>query len=615
MTGTATPYGAWPSPVTTDLLVAGAVRLGEVQADGEELWWSELRPQEGGRVQVVRRRPDGTETDVLPLDLSARTRVHEYGGGAWRAHHGTLYFTNGEDQRLWCLDERGEPRPLTPEGASRYADMDVAPDGNWLVAVRETHGEGEAVNEVVAVDTATGDQEVLVSGPDFVMSPRLDAGGRRLAWLQWDHPDMPWDTTELWIADLGGGGLAGARRIAGGPGIQTYQPTWDGDGRLWFATDEGSDWSYLARWDGDAVTTVEARAASELAGPPWVFRMSRFALLDAGPVCVWGHGGFDHLDGAEAYTAVASVVTGPGGIAAVAAGPTAEPAVVAGPPADLRVVRPPRDLGLAPGQISVPEAIDFPSAGGRTSHALYYAPTNADHEGPRGERPPLLVQIHGGPTAAARPILQLDVQFWTSRGFAVVDVNYGGSIGYGRAYRELLRGRWGVVDVEDCVAAARFLADEGLADGDRLAIRGGSAGGFTTLAALAFHDTFAAGCSMYGVADLAALARDTHKFESRYLDGLVAPWPEGEAVYTARSPLHHADQIDVPLLVLQGLEDEVVPPNQAEMIVEALRRRDVPVTYVTFEGEQHGWRRAETIVRAAEVELAFYGQVFGFDPA
>jgi dipeptidyl aminopeptidase/acylaminoacyl peptidase len=416
---------------------------------------------------------------------------------------------------------------------------------------------------------------------------------------------MPWDAAEL---------LVDGQPVAGGDGESAFQPTWAPDGSLWFTSDR-SGWSELYRWDGERVEQMTEREA-EIGAPQWVFRQSRFALLDDGtPVYAYLKDGRDHLDGDDRFTDVASVVPVPGGIAAVAATPTAEPAVVAGPPEALEIVRPPRDLGLAPDQISVPEHLSFPSGRGRTAHALYYPPTNPGHEGPPGERPPLLVEIHGGPTAAARPRFQLAVQFWTSRGFAVVDVNYGGSIGYGRAYRDSLQGQWGVVDVEDCVAAARYLAERGDVDPERLAIRGGSAGGFTTLAALAFHDTFAAGVDLFGVADLSLLARDTHKFESRYLDGLVGPWPEAEAVYQERSPLFHADRIDRPLLVEQGSEDEVVPPRQSEMIVDALRARGVPVAYLPFEGEQHGFRRAETIVRAAEAELSFYGQVFGFEPA
>jgi dipeptidyl aminopeptidase/acylaminoacyl peptidase len=624
-------YGAWPSPITTDLLVAGAVGLSEVQADGDDLWWNEGRPEEGGRVQLVRRTPDGTTTDVLPEGFGARTRVHEYGGGAWRVHAGVVFFTNWADQCLHRLDPGGEPQPLTPEGC-RYADMDVAPDGTWLVAVREDHrGEGEAVNEIVRIDTASGDEEVLVSGPDFVAAPRLtDQIGLWLAWMQWDHPHMPWDAAEVWIGELDAEGLVEAERLAGGPGVWASQPTWSGDGSLWLTSDEDSGFAELYRWDGgDQLEAVSRRSGGELAAPPWVFRTSRFVPFgrphvdERHAVAVRAQGGVDGLvridDGrltpiATPYTAWSSLVPAPGGVAAVAAGPTTEAAIVAGSPEDLQVIRPPRDLGLRQDQISRPESIEFPSAGGRTAYALYYPPTNPDHVGPDGEKPPLLVDIHGGPTGAARSMFQLKVQFWTSRGFAVVDVNYGGSFGFGRAYRDRLQGQWGVVDVEDCVAAARFLAERGDVDPGRLAIRGGSAGGFTTLAALAFHDTFAAGVNSFGVADLAVLARETHKFESRYLDGLVGPWPEADALYRERSPLFHADGIRVPLLVLQGLDDEIVPPNQSEMIVDALKANGVPVAYLAFEGEQHGFRKADTIIRATEAELSFYGQVFGFDP-
>ncbi len=722
-----TAYGAWPSPISTDLLVAGAVGLHEVQADGDDLWWDEGRPEEGGRVQLVRRSPDGATTDVLPDGFAARTRVHEYGGGAWRVHSGVLYFSNWSDQRLHRLDPGGEPVPLTPEGC-RYADMDVAPDGTWLVAVREDHrGDGEAVNEIVRIDTTTGGETVLVTGPDFVACPRVADWHRlRLAWTQWNHPYMPWDTAEVWAGELDDDGLVEAQRLAGGPGEWASQPTWAG-GRLWLTSDRPVDergvplsavagsllrFAEVYRWDGGDLEPVTFGIDGDVATPPWVFRMSRFvpdpedARQAGGPegppvtdaeTLVWepygtvavSRNGVDRLvridDGrsielATPYTAWSSLAPTPDGLTAVAASFTSEPAIVVvrpPPPAevgaatedgsvpeidatdqpittgraaatdsravdrpvatDLRaaavpealagavdpsgpgavvidVVRPPRDLGLSPEQISLPESISFPSAGGRTAHALYYPPTNPAHVGPDGERPPLLVDIHGGPTSAARSQFQLGVQFWTSRGFAVVDVNYGGSTGYGREYRELLNGQWGVVDVEDCVAAATFLAERGDVDPERMAIRGGSAGGFTTLAALAFHDTFAAGVSKYGVADLAVLAQETHKFESRYMDSLVGPWPEAEALYRERSPLFHADQISVPLLVLQGLEDEVVPPNQSELIVEALKANGVPVAYLAFEGEQHGFRQAETIVRAAEAELSFYGQVFGFDP-
>jgi dipeptidyl aminopeptidase/acylaminoacyl peptidase len=694
------PFGAWASPISAEALVKGAVGLHEVQGCGDDVWWDEGRPEEGGRVQLVRLDGEtGEVSDVLPDGYAARTRVHEYGGGAWRVHDGVLYFSNWSDQRLHRLDPGGEPRPLTPAGC-RYADMDVSPDGTWLVAVREDHrGEGEALNEIVRIDTDTGEEQVLVTGPDFVASPRVDGGWlhptRRLAWMQWNHPDMPWDAAEVWVGDLDDDGLGDAQRIAGGPGEWASEPTWDENGTLWLTSDRDG-FARLHRWEGgDEVTPVTNGPEADVALPPWVFRSSRFVpaaaigwTADTWAFVASAHDGIDQLwivdpDGDRTgvidvpYSAISSLAVIDGGIVAVAAGPAAEAAVVnlfpgggievvdgvvqneddidpddladflntptlskeeadrliadgatlvqaavsgatkAPRPSDIdgHVIRPPRDLGLDAEQISLPESIRFPSAGGRTAYGLYYPPTNPGHEAPEGEKPPLLVDIHGGPTSAARSQFQLGVQFWTSRGFAVVDVNYGGSTGYGRAFRELLNGQWGVVDVEDCVAAARFLADRGDVDPDRMAIRGGSAGGFTTLAALAFHDTFAAGVSKYGVADLAVLAQETHKFESRYLDSLIGPWPEAEAVYRERSPLFHADQIQVPLLVLQGLEDEVVPPNQSELIVEALKANGVPVGYLAFEGEQHGFRKAETIIRANEAELSFYAQVFGFTPA
>jgi dienelactone hydrolase len=695
------PYGAWTSPIAPEDLVKGAVGLHEVQSWGDDIWWDEARPEEGGRIQLVRQDGEtGQLTEVLPDGFAARTRVHEYGGGAWRVHDDVVYFANWSDQRLHRLPVGGDPVPLTPEGC-RYADMDVASDGTWLVAVREDHrGEGEAVNEIVRIDTETGDETVLVTGPDFVAAPRLDAvgwfrEGQRLAWTQWDHPDMPWDAAEVWVGELDGEGLGDAQRIAGGRGEWASEPTWDWNGTLWFTSDRDG-FARLYRWDGgDEVELVANGPEADVATPPWVFRMSRFVPAaaigwssDTWAFVVASQEGVDRLwivdpDGDRTglvdvpYTAISSLEVVDGGVIAVAASPTAESVVVNLYPAggievvdgvvqnpedidpddladfletptlsaeerarlvaegatlapvaahgatkaprpkdvDWYAVREPRDLGLSEAQISLPESIEFPSANGRTAYGLYYPPTNPDHAGPDGEKPPLLVDIHGGPTGAARSQFQLGIQFWTSRGFGVVDVNYGGSTGYGRAYRELLKGQWGVVDVEDCVAAARFLADRGDVDPARMAIRGGSAGGFTAMAALAFHDTFAAGMSEYGVADLAVLAQETHKFESRYLDGLIGPWPDAEATYRERSPLFHADRITVPLLVLQGLEDEVVPPNQAEMIVDALQANGVPVAYLPFEGEQHGFRMAETIIRAHEAELSFYAQVFGFTPA
>lgn len=627
-------HGSWPTPITSELVVAASVRLSEVAVDGDAVVWSEGRPAEGGRTQLVRRCADGTVTDLLPEGRDARTAVHEYGGGAWWVREGGAWFTDWADQRLYRLGPDGDLLALTPEPATprgdRYADGDVSPGGTGIVCVRERHTSDGVRNEIVRLDAhRPSTPEVLVTGPDFVAAPRVSPSGHQLAWLQWNHPNMPWDATLLTVADLPTGEET---VVAGGPGESVAEPIWRPDGSLWFLSDRTGWWN-LYRWmPGEDVESV-VRIDAEIGVPVWRFGSSRYAVLDDGRV-VFARGarGFDGLavrdaDGTIAdldlpFTAVAAVrAAGPGAVVVVAGTPTAEPGVhrveLSGHHGEATTLRPPRELGLDLAALSVPESVTFPSAGagdGRQAHALFYPPASATHSGPEGELPPLLVVIHGGPTGQALPVFSLAVQYWTSRGFAVVDVNYGGSTGYGRAYREVLRGQWGVVDVADCLAAARWLAREGRVDPRRMCIRGGSAGGFTTLAALAADDTpFAAGADHYGVADLEALARDTHKFESRYLDGLIGPYPAAREVYVERSPISHVGRFTRPLIVLQGSEDAIVPPNQSEMIVEALRAKGVPVAYLLFDGEQHGFRRAENLRRALDAELSFYAQVLGFD--
>jgi dipeptidyl aminopeptidase/acylaminoacyl peptidase len=628
---TTAPYGSWPTPFTSASVVAGAVRLGELVLDGDDVLWAEGRPAEGGRNQIVRRRPDGTCTDLLPGEMNARTAVHEYGGGGWWARDGVVWFANWADQRLYRLAD-DEPVPLTPEPATpradRFADGDLAPDGATIVCVRERHhgpSAAEVVNEIVRLDAhVPSEPEVLVSGSDFVAAPRLSPDGGTLAWLRWDHPSMPWDATELVVRDLTSGEEL---VIAGGPDESVLEPRWGPDGALWFVSDR-SDWWNLYRYTpGTDIATV-VRVDAEIGVPHWQFASARYARLPDGSVVFARlRRGYDALgvrapDGTVTeldtpFSRVSAVRAAPDGTVLVVAGsPTQEPGVHRVDPAGgvVETLRPPRDLGVDPGFISVPEHITFPSDDGRTAHALFYPPAHPERTGPEGERPPLIVEIHGGPTSTASPVFSTGVHYWTSRGFAVVDVNYGGSTGYGRAFREELLGQWGIVDVADCLAAARHLARAGRVDGERLTIRGGSAGGFTTLAALARDDTpFAAGADHFGVADLEALARDTHKFESRYLDRLVGPYPEARDVYVERSPIHHVDRFTRPLIVLQGSEDAVVPPAQSETIVDALRERKVPVAYLLFDGEQHGFRRAENIRRALDAELSFYAQVLGFE--
>ncbi|HMQ26970.1 MAG TPA: prolyl oligopeptidase family serine peptidase, partial [Acidimicrobiales bacterium] len=477
------PYGAWASPITAETVISAAVGLSEVRVDGDHVWWSEGRPEEGGRVQLVR---DGQ--DALPDGFAARTRVHEYGGGAWAVRGGVAFFANWGDQRLYRLDGPGAtPVALTPEPAvpmgDRYADVDVAPDGTWLVCVREHHPAdgGEAVNELVRIPTDGADApEVLLTGPDFVAAPRLSADGGHLAWIQWDHPNMPWDETGLWVASIGAEGLAESELVAGGlaSSESVVQPCWSPAGELHLVSDRTGWWNLYQEGSDEPVVAVEG----EIGTPPWVFGMSRYAFLDDGTVvAACRRHGRDELLGYDVpFTSIDSVVSDGRRVLFVGASPTQESAVVRFDPAtgEHELLRPPRDLGLDPAWLSVPEAIEFPTEPGpdgeaRRAHALYYPPTSPDAKAPPGERPPLLVLSHGGPTAAARPMLSLATQFWTSRGFAVVDVDYGGSTGYGREYRDRLREAWGIVDVADCVAAARFLAERGDVDPDRLCIRGG----------------------------------------------------------------------------------------------------------------------------------------------
>jgi len=664
------PHGSWASPITPELIVQAAVSIGEVHVGTDDIWWAEARPQEAGRVQLVRHRPDGSSVDVLPDGFSARTRVHEYGGGAWCLHGPDVVFANWADQRLYRLDGgRTVPEALTPEPAvplgDRYADGRPTADGHWIVCVRERHfaePDHEPTNEIVGValrpDGVPAEPQVLFNGSDFVAAPRLSPDGRFVAFLRWNHPDMPWDGTELCVAALDDGPdhqepltASPAVVVAGSRDESITQPEWGPDGSLWFVSDRSNWWNLDRLGSGQVEAAVitgpgapvlgpqaVAPIEAEVGAPHWVFDQSRYALLADGRVVVaFFRDGLDHLGVVPAgggdmvplasnITAWSSLRSYGQGAVAVGASPTTEavvmvldvpewPAGDGSTPIGSAVLREARDLGIDAEWFSVPEPILFATTGDRFAHALHYPPTSPVAVGPDGEAPPLIVVIHGGPTSAARPQLSLGVQFWTSRGFGVVDVNYGGSTGYGRSYRRRLIGEWGIVDVDDCVGATRHLVDIGHADRDKLIIRGGSAGGFTVLAALTFREVFAAGCSMYGVADLEALARDTHKFEARYLDSLVGPYPARRDLYEERSPIHHTDELECPLLVLQGLEDEIVPPAQSEMIVAALAANGVPHAYLAFEGEQHGFRRAATIVRALEAEASFYAQVLGFDLA
>jgi dipeptidyl aminopeptidase/acylaminoacyl peptidase len=597
-------------------------------------YWLEFRPMEDGRSVVVRAEPGAKPSDVTPVGFDVRTKVHEYGGGAYWLHHGTVFFANFADQRLYRQDVGGGPVAITEEteGRYRYADGRLGPDGRIVACVRERH-EGptaaDVVNELVALaPDGSGAVRTIASGRDFYAYPRPSPDGRRLAWICWDHPEMPWDGTELWVADLAGdGSLANERLVAGGREESIVQPEWSPAGELHFVSDRTGWWNLYRERSGkvDALHPMEA----EFGGPLWELGFSAFAFLADGRIaCVYGRDGLQHvavldpgsgelIDLDLPYTAVVwpSLSADGSQLTLVAGGPATPNQVVL---LDLEsravdVLRTSRTIDFDPAYVSTPVPIEFPTDDGTTAYALFYPPTNPAFAGPAEEHPPLIVSTHGGPTGESIPIFNLGLQFVTSRGFAVVDVNYRGSTGHGRAYRQRLDGGWGVVDTIDCVNAARYVASEGLVDGARMGIRGGSAGGYATLCAITFHDVFAAGSSLFGIADLEALFRDTHKFESRYGDRLVGPYPEAVEVYRARSPIHFVDRISCPMIILQGSEDEVVPPSQAEMMVEALERKGLPYAYLLFEGEQHGFRKAEHIKRSLEAELSFFAQIFGVE--
>jgi dipeptidyl aminopeptidase/acylaminoacyl peptidase len=625
-------YGTWRSPITAETITAGQVGLAEPRLDRGSAYWLEARPQEAGRTVLVRSVPVGDRQDLTPAPFNVRTRVHEYGGGAYAVRDGVVVAANFADQRLYRLDECSAARPLTPEstGQLRYADMELDLARGRVLAVREDHrAAGEASNAIAAVPLSGGDEgRILIDGHDFFSSPRLSPDGKRLAWLSWDHPNMPWDGTRLWSAEIADDGdVRDVCQVAGGDRESVVQPVWSPDNRLYFVSDRNGWWNLYRASPGSASPVCPMSA--EFAGPAWAFGMRWYGFLDSGIILAcfsqdgrWhlgtidvGAGRLDRLP--LRYTELSGLTVDDGRAILRAGRPDGPAAIILLDPASGGVTElcTAGELPAGPGYLALPEAIVCPSEGGAITHAFYYPPANPDYRAPEGELPPLIVKSHGGPTGSTSSELRLSTQFWTSRGFAVCDVNYGGSTGYGRAYRERLNGRWGEVDVLDCIAAARSLVADRRADERRLAITGGSAGGYTTLCALTFHDVFRAGASHYGVSDLEALAKETHKFESRYLDRLVGPWPEAAAVYRARSPIHHVDRLSCPIIFFQGLEDAVVPPNQAELMVEALRRKRLPVAYLTFPGEQHGFRKAETIQTVLRAELAFYGRIFGFTPA
>lgn len=631
---TVAPYGSWKSPLTSDRIVSKSIKLGQISLCSDQVYWIESRPTEGGRSAIICLHDNGSREILTPQPLNVRTRVHEYGGAPYLVANGVLYFSNFADQRLYRQIPGQVPEPLTPKASLFYADGIYDHTRNRLICIREdqTDAHHEPINTIVSIPLDhAGDPHpgaILVSGNDFYASPRLNPNGGQLAWLTWNHPNMPWDGTELRIADIQPDGtLAHSRCVAGGPDESIFQPEWSPEGILHFVSDRTGWWN-LYRWQEERVHPLCPMDA-EFGLPQWAFGQRLYDFESSSSlICAYTRKGLwhlarldttnDHLDTFDLpYTDFGNVLVRGGNVLCTASSPSHPHSIIQLDLAThhVNILRQAVDFTIEGKYVSVPTAIEYPAKDGHTAHAFYYPPHNADYQAPEDEQPPLMVKSHGGPTGAVSTAFNLMIQYWTSRGFAVLDVNYGGSTGYGRAYRERLNSQWGIVDVDDCVSAVQYVIDQGKADASRVAITGGSAGGYTTLCALTFRDCFTAGSSYYGVSDLEALVRDTHKFESRYLDRLIGPYPERKDLYDQRSPIYFTDRLSCPLILFQGLEDKVVPPNQAEKMFDAVKTKGLPVAYVAFEGEQHGFRRPENIKRVLDNELYFYSKVFGFTPA
>lgn len=618
------PYGSWTSPISVDDITGASVGLVGGTVDGDDVYWVESHASQGGRASLWRLSGDGARTELTPQHY-VRSTVHEYGGGAWAVSGGTAVFSHFPTNVVYVLSGGDlEPRPVTPEGKLRYGAFAFAPDGR-VACVREDHTDSDidCVNTLVILDLTSDSLDegtVIASGADFYGPPALAADGR-VAWVEWDHPHMPWDSTRLMV------GAPDGRRpvpVGYGEGVSAMYPRWQVDGSLAFLSDESGYWNFR-RWDGTHVTTLHDDPY-DFCGPAWILSGAPYTVLGTGSIgCTWRVDGISHvgilshdgtLDELDLGAVEVGIHGGAAGRSVVSLGYADRPAQLAvldWASGETTTVRRASERVPDPDLVSRAREVTWQGPQGPV-HAWFYPPTNPGFEAPAGELPPLVVLSHGGPTSFSACSFEWGTQFWTSRGIGILDVNYGGSTGYGRAYRERLKGRWGIVDVRDCADGARALAGE-LADPRRLAIKGGSAGGYTTLQALVTSDVFTAGISLYGIGDLAMLATDTHKFESRYLDGLIGPYPRDAVVYEERSPLHHVDRLACPMLILQGSEDRVVPPNQAEDMAAAVRAKGLPVSLVMFEGEGHGFRRADSIKASYDAQLSFLGQVYGFTPA
>ena len=633
MTPTFSAHGLWPSPISAALVAEGAQQLTQLTLGGAADTIADIfvlagRASEGGRNTLLRQRGQQV-SEITPAPLNVRNRVHEYGGGAYALDGDTVYFSNFSNDRIYRQSGAAPATPLTAPADGRYADFIVDQGRKRLIGVRELHpaaGHAHPQNTLCAINIdaggALGTTSVLVEGSDFYAAPRLSPDGAQLAWLSWEHPQMPWQGTQLWLADVRlDGSLGPARLVAGAVDIAICQPQWSPSGALHFVSDSSGWWNLYCLADDriDALCPMQA----EFATPHWTFGVSMYGFCANGDiVCTYIIEGVSRLARLHAgaltpivnpYQEIRELRVGPGFVALLGGAPTLalELSTIDLASGDLTVLA--RSIDDVPDEkyLSIPDSIRFPSNGGRIAQAFFYPPKNADVPMDCGSLPPVIVISHGGPTSMASNTLKLATQYWTSRGFGVLDVNYGGSSGFGRAYRDALKGQWGIVDVDDCIAGARHLVERGLADGERLIIRGGSAGGLTTLCALTFHDVFKAGASYYGVSDLKGLDLDSHKFESRYNQYLIGPAPQAQALYLARSPIHHSARLKRPMIFFQGLDDKVVPPQQSETMFKALDARGVPVAYLPLAGEGHGFRKAENIALTLQAELYFYQRVFG----
>lgn len=622
-------YGSWESPITADLIIAKTISLVEIAASGKDIYWIESRPSEAGRYVIMRRMADGAVTECTPPDFYARTTVHEYGGGAFMVEDGVIYFSNFTDHHLYRQPVGGQPEVLTLADGYYYADLILDKQRGRIICIREDHTvEGEAVNTIVSVGL-NGDERILVEGNNFYSSARLSPDGSKLAYLTWNHPNMPWDGCELWLADINADGtLHNHNLIAGSVTESVFQPEWSPNGILHFVG-ETTGWWNLYRFD-NGKTEALCPMDAEFGEPQWVFGMFTYDFVSPTKIlCRYSQNSSWHLawldtsskkltDIETSFTEIADICAGDGFAIFSAGSPTQPFSLIRMDTSTgkMESIKQSFEVTVDEGYLSTATPIRFPTTDGKQAHAIYYAPKNKDYAGLEGEHPPLMVISHGGPTGSTTTVLRLSLQYWTSRGFAVLDVNYGGSTGYGREYRQRLNGNWGIVDVDDCCNGAQHLVEQGLADSKRLAIRGGSAGGYTTLACLTFkNDVFKAGASYYGISELEVFATDTHKFESRYMDSLIGAYPERKDLYFNRSPINFIQNLSCPLIMFQGDEDKVVPPSQSQMMFEAMRDKELPVAYLLFAGEQHGFRKAENIKRSLEAELYFYSKIFGFELA